>query len=319
VRVLRARRPGRYLIGGLTTLVVVVTITATSAVPAAAVLAPFAGGVMGAPYAGIVDAPPVQVFGADLVDASTGTQLWGADLNTPRPMGSITKVMTALVVLQAGDLSQQITVSKAVIKYVEKDGASSAGLIAGDVLTARELLEAMLLPSGCDAAYLLATAYGPGRTAFIAKMNAAAAALQLTGTHFTSFDGMPYPTEYSTYSTPADLVKLGEAAMQYPLFRQIVGQDRYYLRAGHGHHAYLWYNTDPLVGSYRGMLGIKTGDTKAAGNCLLFEARRDGVTLVGVVLHAAPTSNPGSAIAAARTLLDWGFAKSVDSPAGPAG
>jgi serine-type D-Ala-D-Ala carboxypeptidase (penicillin-binding protein 5/6) len=256
---------------------------------------------------GVPVRPPVQVSGADLVTVGTGYQWWAMNLDTPRPMGSITKVMTALIVLQEGHLNRAIRVSRAAVRYVSKDGASSAGLIAGDVLTARQLLEAMLLPSGCDAAYLLATAYGPGRSAFITKMNTTAKALGLTSTHFTSFDGMPFPTEHSTYSTPADLIKLGEQAMRYPLFRQIVRQRRYYLALTREHHSYLWYTTNQLVKTYKGALGIKTGDTKAAGNCLLFEAKRDGRTLIGVVLHAAPTSNPGSAIVAARLVLNWGF------------
>jgi D-alanyl-D-alanine carboxypeptidase (penicillin-binding protein 5/6) len=288
-------------------LIVAAVVIASGAVglgPAAAALAPFPG--VSVPF-GITVPPQIQDSGSELVNAATGAQLWATDADTPRPMGSITKVMTALVVLRDGNLNRRITVSKAVIRYVEKDGASSAGLLPGDVLTARQLLEAMLLPSGCDAAYLLATAYGPGRGAFIGEMNATAASLGMTGTHFTSFDGMPYPTEYSTESTPADLVRLGEAAMRYPLFRQIVGQARYFLPKGSGHHAYLWFNTDGLIASYSGMLGIKTGDTKAAGNCLLFAASRNGVTLVGVVLHASPGSNPGSALVAARTLLNWGF------------
>jgi serine-type D-Ala-D-Ala carboxypeptidase (penicillin-binding protein 5/6) len=138
--------------------------------------------------------PPISVAAGELTNASTGAALWAQDLGARRPMGSITKVMTALVVLEAGDLNRKIEVTKAAVRYVEKDGASSAGLIPGDVLTARQLLGAMLIPSGCDAAYLLATAYGPGRTAFIAKMNATAAKLGMTSTHFTSFDGMPYPT-----------------------------------------------------------------------------------------------------------------------------
>jgi D-alanyl-D-alanine carboxypeptidase len=187
------------------------------------------------------------------------------------------------------------------------------------VLTARQLLEAMLLPSGCDAAYLLATAYGPGRAAFIGKMNATALALGLTSTHFTSFDGMPYPTEHSTYSTPADLIKLAEAAMRHRNFREIVAQHKYYLPPTHAHHSYLWYTTDGLIGSYRGALGIKTGDTKAAGNCLLFAAKRDGRTLIGVVLHAAPGWNPGSAIDSARSILTWGFAQVAAGRGQPGG
>ena len=79
--------------------------------------------------------------------------------------------------LGAGGLDREITVTKAAVRYATKDGASSAGLIAGDVLTTRQLLEAMLLPSGCDAAYLLANAYGPGVPAFIAKVAARASSV----------------------------------------------------------------------------------------------------------------------------------------------
>jgi serine-type D-Ala-D-Ala carboxypeptidase (penicillin-binding protein 5/6) len=106
---------------------------------------------------------------------------------------------------------------------------------------------------------------------------------------------------------PADLVTLGLAAMKYRLFRAIVGRRLYRLPVTARHHRYVWHQTNTLIGSYRGARGIQTGDTKAAGNCLLFEARRHGVTLIGVVLHASPTSNPGSAIAAARRLLNWAF------------
>lgn len=284
---------------------VLTIVVATGLAPALARPLPYTGSVP-------VAAPPepaIGVLGGELTSAATGTPVWGQAVDVRRPMGSITKVMTALVVLQAGDLNRKIEVTKAAVRYVNRDGASSAGLIRGDVLTARQLLAAMLIPSGCDAAYLLATAYGPGRPAFIAKMNATAAKLGMTSTHFTSFDGMPYPTERSTYSTPADLVTLGSAAMKYPLFRAIVALRLYRLPVTAGHHRYVWRQTNKLVGSYRGALGIKTGDTKAAGNCLLFEARRRGVTLIGVVLHASPTSNPGSAIVAARRLLNWAFSR----------
>jgi serine-type D-Ala-D-Ala carboxypeptidase (penicillin-binding protein 5/6) len=251
--------------------------------------------------------PAVSVGGGELVNVKTGAELWGQQTDVPRPMGSITKVMTALVVLGAGDLGREIKVTAAAVQYVQRDGASSAGLVAGDVLTARQLLEAMLVPSGCDAAYLLATAYGPGRGAFVQKMNAMAKAMGLTGTHFSWFDGMPYPTEYSTYSSPADLIRIGEAAMRNPVFRGIVAQRSYYLPATDLHHSYQWYTTNELIASYPGARGIKTGNTMAAGNCLLFEADRDGVTLIGVVLHANPSGDPGSAFPAAVQLLNWGF------------
>ena len=240
--------------------------------------------------------------------------MWSENLNTERPIGSIVKVMTAMVVIEEGDLNQVITVPKSVIAYLKsQDQPSVAGLIVGDRLTAQELLEALMLPSGCDAAYTLAMTYGPGITAFIAKMNALAQQLNLTSTHFSNFDGMPWPTEHSEWSTPANLIMMGLDAMQSPVFRAIVAQSSYRLPAGHGHHAYLWQNANPLIGTwpgastYAGAIGIKTGDTKAAKNCLLFEATRDGLTLIGVTL-----GTPGDDISVtgpvATKVLNWGFA-----------
>jgi serine-type D-Ala-D-Ala carboxypeptidase (penicillin-binding protein 5/6) len=232
--------------------------------------------------------------------------LWTRTPGTERPIGSITKVMTALVVLQSGGLNREIKIPRAVLNYVAKYQGESAGLRPGDILTVHELLEALLLQSACDAAYVLATSYGPGMPKFLAKMNAEAVALGMKHTHFTSPDGLPYPTEYSTYSTPADLLTLGTAAMKLPAFRAIVSQRFYNLPKSRGHHAYWWGNTNDLIGSYQGAEGIKTGYTDAAGHCLLFEAVRHGVTLIGVVL-GSPATGPASASDAATRLLNWGF------------
>jgi D-alanyl-D-alanine carboxypeptidase (penicillin-binding protein 5/6) len=256
----------------------------------------------------------IKITGGALVNAATDRTLWSVNLNTERPIGSIVKVMTAMVVIGEGDLNQVITVPKSVIAYLKsQDQPSVAGLIVGDRLTAQELLEALMLPSGCDAAYTLAMTYGPGITAFIAKMNALAQQLNLTRTHFSNFDGMPWPTEHSEWSTPANLIMMGLDAMQSPVFRAIVAQSSYWLPAGHGHHAYLWQNANPLIGTwpgastYAGAIGIKSGDTKAAKNCLLFEATRDGLTLIGVTL-----GTPGDDISVtgpvAAKVLNWGFA-----------
>jgi len=249
----------------------------------------------------------VKARGAALANAGTDRLLWSRQLGTERPIGSITKVMTALVVIEAGGLDRKIRIPKAVIQYVAKYQGESAGLHPGDVVTTRVLLEALLLQSACDAAYVLATTYGPGIPAFLAKMNAAARQLGMTHTHFTSPDGLPYPTEYSTYSTPADLLTLGMAAMKLPLFRSIVAQRFYHLakRRGH-HHSYWWDNTNDLIGDYPGADGIKTGYTDAARHCLLFEAARHGVTLIGVVL-GSPDTGPQAGAQAAAHLLNWGF------------
>jgi D-alanyl-D-alanine carboxypeptidase (penicillin-binding protein 5/6) len=248
----------------------------------------------------------VKAKGAVLADAATGQILWGRDVNTQRPMASVTKVMTALLVLKSGDLGREIRVPKAAVTYAWKYGGETAALRPRNVLTARELLEALLLPSGADAAYTLANAYGPGLDAFLARMNATAAQLGMAHTHFTSPDGLPYPTETSTYSTPSDLLRLGLAAMRYPAFRSVVDRSFYHLAKGQGHHSYWWDNTDDLIGSYRGAVGIKDGYTDKAGHCLLFEAIRNGRVLIGVVLHSPATGTAAGAQDAAR-MLNWGF------------
>jgi D-alanyl-D-alanine carboxypeptidase (penicillin-binding protein 5/6) len=262
--------------------------------------------------AAAVDGPPPQRIkgkGAELADAQAGALqvLWSRQPDTERPIGSITKVMTALVVIQAGGLNRKIRVPKSVLNYVAKYQAESAGLHPGDVLTTRQLLEAMLLQSACDAAYVLATAYGPGMPAFLTKMNAEAARLGMAHTHFTSPDGLPYPTEYSTYSTPADLLTLGSAAMKLTVFRAIVRQRFFQVHRKKGQrHSYWWNNTNDLIGSYQGADGIKDGYTDKALHCLLFEAERRGRTLIGVVL-GSPATGPDSAALAATRMLNWGF------------
>ena len=249
----------------------------------------------------------VKAKGAALADAATRQLLWSRQIDSELPIGSITKVMTALIVIEAGDLNREIRIPKSVLNYVAKYQAESAGLHPGDVVTVRDLLEAMLLPSGCDAAYVLALTYGPGMPAFLAKMNATAVRLGMTSTHFTSPDGLPYPTEYSTYSTPHDLINLGMTAMQSPVFRAIVTQRFFHLPKGKHHHSYWWDNTNGLIGTYRGADGIKTGYTDAAKHCLLFEAHRHGMTLIGVVL-GSPVTGPDAGAQAAARLLNWGFA-----------
>ena len=259
------------------------------------------------PVIEVTSAPSgVKAKGAVLADADTGQILWGRDVGTERPMASVTKVMTALLVLESGNLGQEIAVPAAADSYAWKYGGESAGLHPGDVLTAQELLAALLLPSGADAAYTLANAYGPGLNAFIARMNATAAQLGMKDTHFTSPDGLPYPTETSTYSTPSDLLTLGLVAMRYPAFRSIVDLRFYHLPKGPGHHEYWWDNTDHLIGSYQGALGIKDGYTDDAGHCLLFEATRNGRTLIGVVLDSPATGTAAGAQDAGR-MLNWGF------------
>jgi serine-type D-Ala-D-Ala carboxypeptidase (penicillin-binding protein 5/6) len=279
----------------------------------AAVLAAGLTVAVAAPSAAASDARPsaagpagVQARAAAIEVASTGQVLWSRDLNTEVPMASITKVMTALVVIRAGHLGRRITVPSAVIGYVEEHDASSAGLRPGDTLTASQLLEALLLPSGADAAYTLAEAYGPGLSAFIAKMNTTAKLLGMTRTHFSNFDGLPYPTGYSTYSTAANLLKLGRVAMTSAVFRSVVDRRSYRVASGSGHHAYFWANLNPLLGVYRGAIGIKTGYTPDAGHCLLFEVTRGSRSFIGVNLDSPGVGTTVNGADATR-MLNWAF------------
>jgi serine-type D-Ala-D-Ala carboxypeptidase (penicillin-binding protein 5/6) len=248
---------------------------------------------------------------AELADETTGADLWSRSSVTERPMGSIAKVMTAYVVIEAGDLNRVITVPHGIIGYDDAYDASTAGLVPGEKLTALQLLYALLLPSGCDAAYTLASAYGHGHPAeFIAEMNATVRRLRLSKTHFADFSGLPDPTEYSTYSTVRDLVSLGRDAMRLPVFREIVRSRTYRLAWTQNHRAHVWTNINPLLGQFGGATGIKTGFTSAAGDCLLFAAERAGRELIGVVLDSS--SSPvglGAAASDAATMLDWGFGR----------
>jgi D-alanyl-D-alanine carboxypeptidase (penicillin-binding protein 5/6) len=250
---------------------------------------------------------------AELANAATGADLWSRSSVVERPMGSIAKVMTAYVVLATPglNLNRVITVPRGIAAYDERYDASTAGLRPGERYTTLQLLYAMLLPSGCDAAYTLADAYGPGLTAFIAKMNTTAHKLGLAKTHFSDVSGLPDPGEYSTYSTAHDLIALGRAAMRNKTFAAIAGTREYKLAGGSSHRAHTWANLNPLLGKVPGAIGIKTGYTGAAGQCLLFEAKRGSTTLIGVVLDSSGTDSASLAAAAsdATAMLDWGFSR----------
>jgi D-alanyl-D-alanine carboxypeptidase (penicillin-binding protein 5/6) len=300
--VLRARLAFRVtgLLTGSMLAVLAFTVPASAASAAASVSA---SAVVSSASAG---PGGVEARSAAVENAVTGRLLWSREENTERPMASITKVMTALLVIRAGDLNRTITVPSAALSYVRKYDASNAGLRPGDRLTARQLLYGLLLPSGADAAYTLAQAYGPGIGAFVRKMNATARLMGMTRTHFSNFDGLPWPTPYANYSTAANLLTLGRTVMRSAAFRSIVDQRSYRITAGSGHHAYLWRNLNPLLAHYPGAIGIKPGYTQAAGQCLLFEATRNGHSVIGVTLDS-PGSIATVNSADATRILNWAF------------
>ncbi len=204
---------------------------------------------------------------------------------TPEPTGSVAKVMTALVALQKlplapGQDGPSITVrasDQAAQEADAADGQSTVPVEAGETLTEYQVLQAMLVPSGNNMATLLAGwAYG-STAAALAAMAAEAQALGLTGSHFTDPSGLD-PT---TVSTPADLVKLGTAAMQNPVIAEIVGQPEVTLPVGG-----TMRNVDSVLGQ-GGIVGIKTGNTTGQGGAFLYAALTtagSGATIVGAVM-----------------------------------
>ncbi|WAL93233.1 D-alanyl-D-alanine carboxypeptidase family protein [Streptomyces sp. Je 1-369] len=268
----------------------------------------------GAPDATGQDAPVIKADHAFLLDTRDGSQereMWaGAKADESVAMASTTKIMTALVVLEHPEwLDRQFTVKQEYRDYVAKAGSSTADLQTGDKLTARQLLHAMLLPSGADAAMALADNFGSGDTTdariadFESQMNAKAQQLGLRGTHFDSFDGISHG---DNRSTARDLAKLGQRAMLKPVFADIVKKKQFKTEAPAANgrtRYYTWNNTNVLLSTYDGALGIKTGSGAEAGYAVVFAAERDNRTLVGAIVGADKDRFEDAA-----KMLDWGFA-----------
>ncbi|RBQ17576.1 D-alanyl-D-alanine carboxypeptidase [Spongiactinospora rosea] len=255
------------------------------------------------------DAPAVAARAAYVIDASTGTALYEKQADRRMPVASLAKVMTAYVVLKEAGLSDVVTITAADVRHAVVNGATSAGLRKGERLTVRDLLYGAMLPSGADATHALARRYGPGDDAFVAKMNSAARSLGLADTRYTNPDGLPSPGG-GGLSTAEDQVRLAETVLRDPVFRQISSTKRHVVPRTAVHGAHTFRNTNKLLGEGTGVLGVKTGYTRAAGYCLLFAAERDDRLLIGVVL-----GDPQSArrFRTAGRLLDYAAETAPDS------
>jgi serine-type D-Ala-D-Ala carboxypeptidase (penicillin-binding protein 5/6) len=249
-------------------------------------------------------APTVQAAGSMMVDLSTGDVLFTQNADQELPMASTTKVMTAMLALEYGHLDQPVTVGADAVKEGLGD-ASRMGLSQGEVLTLRQLLYGLMLPSGDDAAVAIADAIGKDRgDNFIDLMNATARFLGLTHTHYVNPDGLDAAGHYTSAS---DLIRLTRYALRLPEFTTLVATYEYKIPATNRHKAYDLFNTNELLwpnGGYPGADGIKTGTTGNAGACLVFSVTRNDHQLLGVVLGA---STDAVRYRDARLLLDWGF------------
>ena len=260
--------------------------------------------------------PTIAAKGGYVMNNGTGKTLYTKAADTRRSTGSTTKIMTAKVVVSQPnlDLDAKVTIQKAYSDYiVDNNWASNAKLIVGDKVTVRQLLYGLMLPSGCDAAYALADKFGNGSTraarvkSFIGKMNKQAEDLGLKNTHFDSFDGIG---RGSNYSTPRDLTKIAGSAMKNSTFRTVVKTKKYtaktITKTGSTRTMAPWENTNKLLGTYSGTIGVKTGSGPEAKYCLVFAATRNGKTVIGTVLASTSSDNRTSD---AKKLMDYGFKK----------
>ena len=229
-----------------------------------------------------------------IIDETTGRVLLSHKAETPLPMASTTKVMTALLAIELGDPDAPVTCSRNAFGVP----GTSIYLSEGETLTLHDMLYGLMLASGNDAATAIAEHIGGTVEDFCAMMTARAAELGCTNTVFLTPHGLPCEGHYTTAH---DLALIAREAMTHALFREIVGTTRATIPwEGRGYDRVL-NNKNKLLTTYEGATGIKTGYTKKAGRCLVFGAERDGMRIIGVVLNCPDWFNE------AARLMDLAF------------
>ncbi len=222
--------------------------------------------------------PQIAARAAVVIEYESGRVLYEKNSQMQLPMASTTKIMTTLLTLESGDIDEWFTVDSEAIK-VE---GSSMGLSEGKTVTKRILCYGMMLPSGNDAANAAAVAVAGSIDAFVDLMNEKAENFGLTDTHFVTPSGLDdYTDEH--YSTALDMANLTRLALSDETFREICGTTSICLESKDGESFWL-SNSNKLLSSCEGVIGVKTGFTDKAGRCLVSACERDGVTLICVTL-----------------------------------
>jgi len=259
---------------------------------------------------GVPPSLPWPTTGAAALSVEGVASLGHVGSTQPAPIAGLAEVMTGYVVLQdhplaPGAVGPDIPVTAATIAAYQTDVAAHQAVVpvaTGETLTELEALEGLLVVGGGDIATLLADWDAGSTVAFVVKMNTAARTLGLNSTNFNDPSGL----DPGSVSTPADIVRLGEAAIAAAAFRQVVAMPQVTLPL-----AGLVYNLDYDLG-HDGIVGIKTGSDAAAGGCFLFEAQRivggRSVTLVGAVLGQQTVSPTAAAVDDADALVTAAFA-----------
>ena len=224
---------------------------------------------------------------------------------------STTKIMTAMIALGKLDLEGESTVSNNAVMSISWD-SSKLGLYEGEAFNNYELIKGMMVVSGNDAANVLAESVSGSVSDFVALMNTTAKELGCTGTNFTNAHGL---TDENHYTTASDMAKIAKKAMENPDFREIVKTTYFELpKTDKCDTDRVFYTTNNLLTDirtsdylYSPAIGIKTGYTDAARNCLVAAAEKDGVRLLTVVFGASVIDGVNRAYTDAKALMEWGF------------
>lgn len=249
-----------------------------------------------APYpvnkTGVYPGSEVSATSVVVQDALSGVYLFKRMSTLALPPASITKVLSALVVLDAMGLDDVVTVEEI------KNKGQTIGLVPGERITVENLLYGMLIQSGNDAGYALAAAYPEGLDAFIRAMNKKAQDLHLSMSHFTNPVGYDDP---SHYMTAEDLARLADVALQNKVLAKMVGIPQITISDVTHTYFHKLSNVNQLLGRIPGVAGIKTGWTEEAGENLVTLIERNGRRIIIVVLHSKDRF--GDTI----RLIDWVF------------
>ncbi|MFH1088374.1 MAG: D-alanyl-D-alanine carboxypeptidase family protein [Patescibacteria group bacterium] len=238
--------------------------------------------------------PEIKATGAIVTDLDTGKVLYSKSADVQLAMASITKIMTAVVVLNSkSDLNEVYIVPEKATKMT----GSQIYLLANERMTIRSLLQGALIGSANDAAYTLAYNTAGSEEKFVELMNNYTDFLGLKNTHFTNAWGADDPNHYSC---ARDLAKLTGIALQNEIFRNIVATEKIVITDITGKLKYSLENTNKLVGKYINIIGIKTGTTDNAGESLVVAAKGESnQTVVAVLLNSPDRFTEG------KILLDW--------------
>lgn len=249
--------------------------------------------------------PAIAAKAAVLMDADTGRILYSLNPDERMPMGSTTKMMTALIVVEDhvenhNDLNAKVTASERAARLGASPGYSSIHLQEGESLTLAQMLNGMLIPSGDDAAVALAEYDAGSMPAFANKMNRKAQELGLTNTHYTNPIGLD--DSGNNYTSALDNAKLGVEVMKHEEIRKIVDRYQYTIPGAQGPRHLV--NTNDLLSSVPYINGIKTGSTDNAGECIVISANKNGVHLIFSYLGGPSVAQRDQDV---MNMLNYGF------------